>query len=305
MGGAPGGAGDGADEAQLAALTARVRQDPEDLDARLELARFHLMREDLMAVFEETQEVLARDADNPAALSYQSLVRLAMGQADRAEQMLVRALEADPALFDAYVHLMLVYTSTDRMPEADAVFERAAQRFPERRAALRQILDQMKASGPTAGAPTAGAPAAGEDPHADVPPPGAAPPAAPAGPATAGAGATGGGSVAGVLELAPSVQATLAPGAAVFVTLRAPGAAGGPPLAALRLAAASFPLAFEIGQAHSMTGGQIPDRVLVEARLDTDGDLSTRPSTDPYGRADDVGLGTRNLRIALAPRTGP
>ena len=91
----------------------------------------------------------------------------------------------------------------------------------------------------------------------------------------------------------------------VFVTLRIPGVTVGPPLAARRLAASSFPLAFEIGQADSMTGAQIPDAVLVEIRLDTDGDLATRPPSDPYGRAEDVRLGTRNLRVALKPRASP
>jgi hypothetical protein len=51
-----------------------------------------------------------------------------------------------------------------------------------------------------------------------------------------------------------------------------------------------------------MTGAQIPNPVLVEIRLDTYGDLATRPRSDPYGRADDARLGTRNLRVALKPR---
>ncbi len=286
-------------DTELAALTARVRQNPEDLEARLELARLHLMRQDLMAVFDETREILQRDANNPRALSYQSLVRLAMGQADSAEQMLMRALQGDPGLLDAYVNLMMVYTSTGRAQEADTIFARAAQRFPERAESLRQLLGEMKArSGPNAGTP-----ATGEDPHADVAVPGAAPATGALGPAPASASGSVGSSIAGVIELDPSAGAALVSGAVVFITLRVPGVTVGPPLAARRLVASSFPLAFEIGQGDSMTGAQIPDSVLVEIRLDTDGDLATRPRSDPYGRAEDVPLGTRNLRVSLKPRS--
>ena len=63
-----------------------------------------------MAVYNETQAVLQRDPENPRALAYQSLVRLAMGQGDQAEEMLVRALRKDPDLLEGYLHLMFVYT---------------------------------------------------------------------------------------------------------------------------------------------------------------------------------------------------
>lgn len=289
---------------ELARSAERVRRNPDDLAARLDLARFHLIRQDLMSVFDETQEVLRRDADNPRALSYQSLVRLAMGQVELAERMSLRALEGDPDLVEGYANLMMVYTSTGRMPEADATFARAAQRFPDRAESLRQLLEEMKARA----GPDAGMPASGEDPHAGVAAPsgpeastGVAAPA-PAAPAASAQGVTGGSSVAGIVELDPSAGAAIAPGAALFVTLRAPGVTVGPPVAARRLAVSSFPVAFEIGQADSMTGAEIPATVLVEIRLDTDGDLATRPRSDPYGRADEVRLGTRNLRIVLAPR---
>jgi hypothetical protein len=51
-----------------------------------------------------------------------------------------------------------------------------------------------------------------------------------------------------------------------------------------------------------MAGGQIPDEVLVEARLDSDGDPVTRPRSDPYGRQENVKMGTRGLHLVLSPR---
>ncbi|HEU0107680.1 MAG TPA: tetratricopeptide repeat protein [Vicinamibacteria bacterium] len=272
------------DSAEVAALEARVRQNPEDVGARLDLARLHLMREDMMAVYNETQAVLQRDPENPRALAYQSLVRLAMGQGDQAEEMLVRALRKDPDLLEGYLHLMFVYTRVGKPRQAEATMKRAAERFPDRAESLRRLLAQMQA--PPADEQTSAAGAAG----------GANGPAPP--PASSG----GGRSVSGVIDLDPAARAALRPGAIVFVMLRESGFGAGPPLAARRLPASAFPLAFEIGQADAMAGGQVPDDVLVEARLDSDGDPLTRPPSDPYGREDHVKIGTRGLHLVLSPR---
>lgn len=278
---APAAAEDGA---EVAALEARVRQNPEDVGARLDLARLHLMREDMMAVYNETQAVLQRDPQNPRALAYQSLVRLAMGQGDQAEEMLVRALRKDPDLLEGYLHLMFVYTRVGKPRQAEATMKRAAERFPDRAESLRRLLAQMQATPGEEQASAAGAAGAANGP---------APP-----PASSG----GGRSVSGVIDLDPAARAALRPGAIVFVMLRDSGFGAGPPLAARRLPASSFPLAFEIGQADAMAGGHVPDDVLVEARLDSDGDPLTRPPSDPYGREDHVKIGTRGLHLVLSPR---
>ena len=270
------------DSAEIAALEARVRQNPEDVGARLDLARLHLMREDMMAVYNETQAVLQRDPENPRALAYQSLVRLAMGQGDQAEEMLVRALRKDPNLLEGYLHLMFVYTRVGKPRQAEATMKRAAERFPDRAESLRRLLAQMQAPPADERASAAG---------------GASGPTPP--PASSG----GGRSVSGVIDLDPAARAALRPGAIVFVMLRESGFGAGPPLAARRLPASSFPLAFEIGQADAMAGGQVPDDVLVEARLDSDGDPITRPPSDPYGREDHVKIGTRGLHLVLSPRS--
>jgi cytochrome c-type biogenesis protein CcmH len=268
--------------AEIAGLEARVRQDPENLEARLDLARLHLMRQDMMAVYNETQAVLQRDPGNPRGMAYQSLVRLAMGQPDEAEKMLVEALNKNPNLLEGYLHLMFVYTRVGKPQQAEATMKRATERFPDRAATLRRLLAQMRegpADEPAAGA---GGPASGRS--------------------DAEAAAGGGRSVSGVIDLDAAARAALRPGAIVFVMLRESGFGAGPPLAARRLPAASFPLAFEIGQGDAMAGGQVPDDVLVEARLDSDGDPITRPRSDPYGREDNVKIGTRGLRLVLSPR---
>jgi tetratricopeptide (TPR) repeat protein len=242
----------------------------------------------MMEVYNQTRAVLERSPGHPRALSYQALVRLAMGQPEAAERMLRQALSTDPDLLEGYIHLSLVHVREGRIDEADADIKEAARRHPAQAGRLRALWAEMRAqaeSAPSAGGESASA--AGADPHADVPVPGTA------------AGADDRGSIAGSLELAPGLESAIGAGAVVFLTVRAPDATSGPPLAAKRLSASSFPLSFSIGSADSMMGAALPERVRVEARVDADGDPLTRDPGDPAAAVDDVRLGTKGLRLVL------
>jgi len=296
-------AGARSDGAEVARAQAAVQRNPDDLDARLELARLHLVRQDMMGVFQETQQVLQRSPGNPRALSYQALVRLAMGQADMAESMLKEALAADPQLLEAYLHLMLVHVRSGRAAEAEKVLADAVRRFPGREDSLRSLLGEMRSpGGDEARAAESSGPV--EDPHANVPVGEGAPrPGMAAREAARPPGSIK--KVSGILELDPSLEGQGFAGAVLFVTLREGGFGAGPPLAARRIIAGAFPVAFEIGSADSMTGEDLPDELLVEARIDSDGDPVTRPPTDPYGQADRVAVGARDVKVVLKRRPAP
>lgn len=294
-----------ANDEDLASARAAVQRNPDDIEARLELVRQELIRQDLMAVYQETQAVLQRSPGHPRALSYQALVRLAMGQAPQAESMLKQALQTDPQLLDGYIHLMLVYVRTGREAEADAVLADAKKRFPERAGSLADLIGRMRAE---AGADTAAADAAApaDDPHAKLPVGGPAGAGAGANPAMAAGAARSAGpekKVAGVLELDPSLAGQKLTGGIVFVTLREGGFGAGPPLAAKRMPVSSFPMPFEIGSADSMTGEPLPDDLMIEARVDSDGNPMTRAPSDPYGRADRVPAGSTGVRVLLKRRS--
>jgi len=276
------------DEAEVRAA---IERNPDDLGSRLDLAQLHLQKRDLMGVWDETQYVLAKQPGHPRALSYQALVRLAMGQPDVAAQMLKEALAQDPDLFEAYLHLALVETRAGRDKEAQAAIDEASRRFPERAEVLARVLPEIRASGGEGGPP-----AVEGDPHAEVPPPAAAAEVeAPA----ATRGTTDPGGIDGVIELPAALASRVGRGAIVFVTVRDAGASAGPPVAAKRLPAASFPLRFAIGPGDSMMGQPLPARARVEARVDSDGDPMTRDEKDPSARLDDVAVGSSGLRLVL------
>jgi tetratricopeptide (TPR) repeat protein len=288
-GGAP---GEAPADAQTQELRTRLAKNPDDHDTRLELARHLLLQRDLMGVWNETQYVLERQPAHPRALTYQSLVRLAMGQGDVAVAMLKQAIAAEPDLIEAHENLAFVYASLGRTKEAEAAVAETARRSPADAPRLRQALAQLAQSRQQA--PPAEA-------HADVPPPSATG-EAPAARAAAPPDAPGsGGAVFGWIEADAAVVARIRPGTVIFLTVRPAGVSTGPPAAAKRLASSSFPLQFEVGAGDSMMGpGQpLPERVRIDVRADSDGDPMTRPPTDPAGFVDGVALGKTGVRIAL------
>lgn len=278
---------------------ARLATHPDDLEARLELARVSLDREDFMAVWTETQRVLQASPGNPRALTYQSQVRLAMGRPDVALDLLHKALEKDPDLLQAHIYEGYVYLRMGRTKEAADVLARAKRRFPAQAEMLERGFADMRAA---VGKVEPFVPGADPDPHAGlggkghagVPAAGGFNPHA-SGPAKASA-------VAGTLEIDARWRASVPAAAVVFVTAREAGVGGGPPIAAKRLLPSAFPLAFELSDADSMAGEALPGRLTVEARVDRDGDAATKDPADPVARQDDVPIGTRELRLVLSPR---
>lgn len=272
---------------EIAQLQARVGARPDDLEARLELAFAHLQRRELMAVFEHTQYVLERRPRDVRALSYQALVRLAMNQAAEAEAMLQTALEEDPDSLDARLHLGLVHMQQGRMAEAEAALQEAIRRHPDQREALEGLLAEMKERAAQAPAAPAAPPTASEagDPHAGVAPP---PPVA-ATPASVPADG-----VAVSIRLAPGID----PRGVLFVMVREAGQTTGAPIAARRVSG-PFPATVVITAADSMMGQPLPESLSLEARLDRDGDVSTRGSDDPVARRDRVARGSRDTLLEL------
>jgi tetratricopeptide (TPR) repeat protein len=274
----------------LQQIQAAVAKTPDDLEMRDQLAKAYLERENLMAVFQETQYILQRSPNDARALTYQALVRMSMGQRDGAEQMLNRAIKADPELLDAYVALAWDYVQVGKAKEADGLITAASRRHPDQQARLEEVLARMKEqvkNQPPPAAMPANHPALPVPGAESAPATGTVPAAAPA--------AAGGGSVHVKLSLAGSVKQL--PSAVLFIIVRASGEAAGPPAAAKRINAPTFPLELDITSADSMMGQPLPPSVTIEARLDSDGDAMTKDPSDPH--ASQSGVATNGTKVAL------
>ena len=252
----------------LQQLEAAVQRDPDSARLRNDLAQAYLERDNLMGVFEQTRIVLAKNPNDARALTFQALVRMAMGEGDTATAMLQQAVKVDPNNLDGWVALAWVYSQSDRMKDAEAAIARAIQVSPNDKARLEEVLQQMKAQ---AAAPqqAAASPLPPDHPPIDAP-----------------AGAPAGRTVRITLDLD---SAAARRSGVLFVMARNP--AGGPPIAVKRLMATTFPLTVDLGAADSMLGQQLPDRFRLEARLDSDGDAATKLPADPKAMMDNVAPG--------------
>ena len=261
-------------------LEQAVQKNPNDLAARTELAKAYLDREDMMRTYEQTQYVLERQPKDPRALTYQSIVRIAMGQVDSARQMLDTATKGDPDLLDAWVALAWADTIQSRDAEAQTAIDEAAKRHPDQKERLATLLTRMRQDQK---ATAAKLPAN----HPAVPPPGetAAASPEPAAPAPAGAG----GSIKVTLQLAPGKA--LPPNAVIWLMARDAGVSAGPPLAVKKIALGAFPMTVDFGAADSMMGQPLPAKMRIDARVDTHGNPMVHDPNDPAAAQDGVASG--------------
>jgi tetratricopeptide (TPR) repeat protein len=277
-------------DAALQQIQAAVAKSPDDLEARNELAKAFLERENMMGVFEQTSYILKRAPNDARALTYQALVRISMGQSDGAVEMLQHAIKSDPKLIDAYVALAWADMQRGKEKDAEELINQAAQQHPDQKTKLDDVFARMKEQIKTA--PPAAMPAN----HPVLPnPDGSQSAAAPMATAQTASPAAGGPSVHLTLTLDASAKSS--PNAVLFVIARAAGQTAGPPAAVKRIMSPSFPLQLDLSSADSMMGQPLPASVRIEARLDSDGDAMTKNPSDPHVIQD--GVTTNGGKVGL------
>lgn len=93
------------------------------------------------------------------------------------------------------------------------------------------------------------------------------------------------------------ITVNVAPGAAVppngiiYVMARGAGETSGPPIAVKRVPLSAFPISTDISSADSMSGGQLPAKVHIDVRLDSDGNALTKGPGDLAASQDGVMIG--------------
>ena len=262
--------------ARVTAILSRLDQQPDDLDARKALAETFIKEGLFFEAFEQSERILAQSPNDVDGLYFQGLIRLTMGQDDTAIELLDRAIATEPGFVSARLVRGLARLRLDQRDAAIEDWRAGLEAAGGKHEGLERLL-QMAESGATAqeilGSPPQRAePAAGAG-EAQPPP--------------AGGAAAGGGDVYRVrLELEPGKS--VPPGATLFVNLRIVAGAG-PPSAVKRIDAPSFPLDITLGADDAMPGLQgrpLPATGVVNARLDSDGNASTRDPDYPSAQID-------------------
>lgn len=275
-----------AEDAALLALEESVRKAPTDIAQRVELTRAYLQRRDLMKVFDQTQAILEVEPGQPHALTYQALVRVAMGQADQAETMLIDAIKKNPRIEDAYIHLAIARLQLNNRKGAEEAIQAGQKEFPEDKELLANVFEQISSA---ANAPAPGAPA--QDDHPEVPA------AAPVAPSAAGSSSTS--SVVVVIDLPKGMR--VPSDAILFVIVREAGFGSGPPIAVKRMAAVNFPITVTLSEKDSMSGESLPGLIRIDARIDRDGDPMSKDPKDPVASEDNVRPGPGQVLLVLTP----
>ena len=235
-------------------------RDNTNVDEQIVQAKDAFARNDLMGAFEKTNAVLAKNPDDPRALTYNAVVRLSMGEVDKASSMLERATQRDPKLLDAWVALAQARMHNGQQKEAAAAIEAAIAQHPKEQKRIREVFATMQK--PDADLPPDHPPLPQSNTSSDQP-------------------------IHITMSLDPKI---VDKGGIIYVIAR--GEEKGHPIAVRRIDTNAFPVSIDFGADDSMMGGALPPNVRLEARLDSDGDAGTNDPGDPRAVADGVKAGS-------------
>lgn len=266
-------------------LAVRLEKEPENAEGWMMLARSYVVMKDwgkaagayakLAALRPGNADILADWADVVAA-EHGSVV-------GPAEPIIAQALAANP---DHVKSLLLLGTAAfERHDYAAAAnhWERVLAHVGPDEGIAQELREGINEARAMAGMKPLEASAA-------------VPAAAQAAPAAAAAGS--GLTLSGRLEVAAALGGQLGADDVVFVFVRA-GAAGGPPVAALRFKGSELPADFSFDGVPRMSGeGPLPAQVSVVARVSKSGDVTPRPG-DLEGRVDGVAPAAKGVALRI------
>jgi cytochrome c-type biogenesis protein CcmH/NrfG len=143
------------DDTALADLEAKHDEDPDDVQALLDLGDAYFMRLHLRQAAQAYTEALTQDPDSTAAQVGLAMVWHAEGDSKRAEKTLADLVQAHPDDQDAHYSLAIVYFSSGRVDEAKIEWQTAARIDPgsttgRRSQSFVDLLEDTGSSSPSA-----------------------------------------------------------------------------------------------------------------------------------------------------------
>ena len=247
-------------KARLDGLAREVEAAPTDIGKRNVYGHALLEAGLFFESFQESKVVLEQDKNNHEARIHAAVVRFVMGMGEQAEQMLRDVIKEDEKNLEALAYLGVFLAETSRVDEAVTVWTRGLELAGGSHPGFENFL--ARATGQAPNTPSQEQPSGQPD-------------------------QSSGPSYQVHVALGDGIQ--VPDGATLYVYLKP--STGGPPVAARRLPATSFPLDIVIRAEDVMMGGALPTEGTVSARIDLDGNIGTKEDTVA---AADVGANAGN-----------
>lgn len=300
-------------EAMVARLEERLRQQPDNLEGWLVLARSREVMEQFDAATRAYQQAVELAAQQQTPPTFQARLHADLADAlasahggaldGPVPSVLNAALTLDP---DQPKALALAGTAAVRTGDLDGA-RRHWRRLlallePGSDMALRvqsdlDTLDGAAPAGPATKAPaTAAAPAPASAPQPQPQPPAGTAPAAMQRPAPAIRAA----GLSGTVRLDPALRERVQPGDVVFIVVRTPSM-GRMPVGLLRLTAAQLPAEFVVDDRHAMSPDLLLskfDELSIEVRISRGGSTQ-RQAGEPISRPQSVKAGAHGLVLVV------
>ena len=279
----------GAADPRLQPLRDAIKADPKAAAPRLQLIRAQIGRRRFIQAYESANALLKIDPENAQGKTFLAIVRIEMGMASKATQLLSEALQKDPSLVEAWIYRGVANLRNGEAQAALDDWQEAIGIRPDAQTVLEPLIKRAR------GVLSGEIKVPERKPH-----PGMSA-GMPAGhPGNQPAKKVGGPAAKVTISLAPGAQAKK--GEVLFVIARAAGVAAGPPAAVKRLTVGDFPIEVSLTAADAMMGGALPAKLDITARVDGDGNPLTK-NDGVRGSAAGVALGGEAASLTLAPQT--
>jgi tetratricopeptide (TPR) repeat protein len=234
-------------------------------------------KQDWPNAIESFKKVLAADPNQPEAHTYMGFILVQAGHADGALMAFDKALAITPDLAMAlWGKGMTLYQGKQDYAAAKPVLQKLLQIMPagEERSEVEKVLAAISQTDTKTALPTQTKTAATKSPD----------------------------QISGTITVDSKLKASVDNRSALFIIVRADGAAGGPPLAVKKIDRPVFPLSYSLGADNVMMQGRpFSGKVSIAVRLDKDGNAMTREAGNLIGdyKKNPVAVGSKNVDIVL------
>jgi tetratricopeptide (TPR) repeat protein len=234
-------------------------------------------KQDWPKAIEAFKQALAVDPNQPEAHAYMGFILVQAGHADGALLAFDKALAVAPNLPMAlWGKGMTLYQSKQDKAGAKEAFEKLLPILPagDEKVEVEKILAEMAQGAPKPGRQLEPA-TSSTSKHQQI---------------------------GGRISIDPKLKANIDSQATLFIIARPFDAAKGPPLAVKKIDRPAFPLTYSLGPENvMMQGAPFTGKVTITARLDKDGNPTTRQSGDVAGdyKGNPAVVGAKNIDIVL------